>query len=94
MRALVLTPKFKRAFRKFVQRDQKLQKRIETTLSQMQLDVFAPSLGTHKLEGQLHGLQACSCGYDCRVVFSIEKDQKTESEVIILLNVGTYDEVY
>jgi hypothetical protein len=32
MRELVLTPKFKRAFRKFVKRDVRLQKRIEDTL--------------------------------------------------------------
>ena len=47
MRQLVLTPKFKRAFRKFVLRDPKLQKRIEATLQQMQEDVFVPQLGTH-----------------------------------------------
>ena len=60
----------------------------------MQLDVFAADLGTHKLEGKLVGLRACSCGYDCRIVFSIEKDEENEREVIILLDVGTHDEVY
>lgn len=48
MRELVLTPKFKRVFRKFVIRNKKLQKRIEDTLLQMNMDVFAPHLGTHK----------------------------------------------
>nr|VFK59880.1 MAG: hypothetical protein BECKUNK1418G_GA0071005_100936 [Candidatus Kentron sp. UNK]VFK70151.1 MAG: hypothetical protein BECKUNK1418H_GA0071006_102436 [Candidatus Kentron sp. UNK] len=50
MRALVLTPKFKRVFRKFVSRNRKLQKRIEGTLEQMNKDVFAAHLGTHKLK--------------------------------------------
>lgn len=94
MRELVLTPKFKRAFRKFVRRDAKMQKRIEDTLEQMQLDVFATHLSTHKLSGELLGLQACSCGYDCRIVFSIEQDQESGKEVIILLDIGTHDEVY
>lgn len=94
MRSLVLTPKFKRAFRKFVKRDTDLQKPIEDTLEQMEVDIFAPSLGTHKLSGKLDGLQACSCGYDCRIVFSIEQDTELESEVIVLLDVGTHDEVY
>lgn len=67
MRPLVLTPKFKRAFRKFVKRNADLQKRIEATLEQMETDVFAPNLGTHKLSGTLDGLQSCSCGYDCRI---------------------------
>jgi mRNA interferase YafQ len=94
MRELVLSPKFKRAYRKFVKRNSNLQERIEETLVQMQLDVFAADLGTHKLEGKLVGLRACSCGYDCRIVFSIEKDEETEHEVIVLLDVGTHDEVY
>lgn len=94
MRELVLTPKFKRAFRKFVQRDNKLQKRIENTLIQMQQDVFATNLGTHKLVGELQGLQACSCGYDCRIVFSVEKAKESGMEVIVLLDIGTHDEVY
>ncbi len=60
----------------------------------MEIDVFAPSLGTHKLSGKLNGLQACSCGYDCRLVFSIEQDTETSREVIVLLDIGTHDEVY
>ncbi|MBW4471243.1 MAG: type II toxin-antitoxin system mRNA interferase toxin, RelE/StbE family [Stenomitos rutilans HA7619-LM2] len=77
-----------------MKRDQQLQQRIEGTLLQMQQEVFAPNLGTHKLEGQLQGLLACSCGYDCRVVFLIEKDKETGSEAIILLDIGTHDEIY
>nr|VFJ66672.1 MAG: mRNA-degrading endonuclease (mRNA interferase) YafQ, toxin component of the YafQ-DinJ toxin-antitoxin module [Candidatus Kentron sp. FW] len=66
MRELVLTPKFKKVFRKFINRNRKLQKRIEDTLVQMNKDVFAAHLGTHKLGGGLSGLYACICGYDCR----------------------------
>ncbi len=47
MRLLVLTPKFKRAFRKFVKRNVELQQRIEDTLQQMEADVFSPALSTH-----------------------------------------------
>jgi addiction module RelE/StbE family toxin len=94
MRQLVLTEKFKRAYRKFVRRDRKLQGRIEEVLRQMQTNVFAPHLAAHKLGGKLYGLWACSCGYDCRLIFSIEIDQKTEREVIVLLDIGTHDEVY
>ncbi|AFY30842.1 type II toxin-antitoxin system mRNA interferase toxin, RelE/StbE family [Calothrix sp. PCC 7507] len=94
MRLLVLTPKFKRAFRKFVKRDANLQQRIEDTLQQLEADIFAPALDTHKLSGKLEGLQSCSCGYDCRVVFSIEQDTETNHEVIVLLDIGTHDEVY
>lgn len=94
MRPLVLTPKFKRAFRKVVKRNAGLQQRIEETLKQMESDVFAPNLGTHKLSGKLDSLQSCSCGYDCRVVFAVEQDTKQNGEVIVLLDIGTHDEVY
>jgi addiction module RelE/StbE family toxin len=94
MRQLVLTPKFKRSFRKFVLRNPKLEKKIEQVLVKMQEDVFGSQLSTHSLEGKLSGLKACSCGYDCRIVFSIEISQKTQEEVIILLDIGTHDEVY
>jgi len=93
-RELVLTPKFKRAFRKFVRRDSRLQKCIEDTLMQMQENVFAVSLSTHKLSGTLEGLRACSSGYNCRIVFSIECNPTGGGEIIVLLDIGTHDEVY
>ena len=57
-------------------------------------DVFAPSLMSHRLKGEYDGLRACSCGYDCRIIFSIEKNEQTNEEEIVLLNVGSHDEVY
>jgi len=77
-REIILTPKFKRAFRKFVRRNKKIQKDIEDTLEQMQEDIFSTSLSTHKLSGTLEGLRACSCGYDCRIVFSLEQNSSVE----------------
>ncbi|MGB7248417.1 MAG: type II toxin-antitoxin system YafQ family toxin [Phormidesmis sp.] len=94
MRPLVLTSKFKRSFRKFTKRNAGLQQRIEKTLLQMETDVFAPKLGSHKLSGKLDGLQSCSCGYDCRILFSIEQEPETGNELIVLLDVGSHDEVY
>lgn len=94
MRELVLTAKFKRSYRKFAGKDKILQRHIEDSLIQMNQDVFAGSLGTHKLSGELAGLWACSCGYDCRIVFTLEADENTGQEVIVLLDIGTHDEVY
>lgn len=87
-RKLVLTPKFKRSFSSFVRRNRKLQQEIEKVLEQMEEDIFSASLNTHKLSGTLEGLRACSCGYDCRIVFSLE------DELIVLLDIGRHDEVY
>jgi len=61
---------------------------------QMQEDVFAASLGTLNLSATLEGLRACSCVYDCRIVFSIERNPAGGGKVIVLLDIGVHDEVY
>jgi mRNA interferase YafQ len=94
MTKLIVSSKFKRAVRKFTRRNPQLQARIEETIAQIFADSNNPSLGTHKLEGKLAGLLSCSCGYDCRIIFSIESEEDTGEISIVLLNVGTHDEVY
>jgi mRNA-degrading endonuclease YafQ of YafQ-DinJ toxin-antitoxin module len=94
MRELVLTPKFKRAFRKFVKRNPQLETKIIQTLQLMKEDVFNPQLNTHSLQGKLLGLKACSCGYDCRILFALEIAQDQTEEAIILVDLGTHDAVY
>nr|WP_322684072.1 type II toxin-antitoxin system YafQ family toxin [Nostoc sp. DedQUE07]MDZ8129830.1 type II toxin-antitoxin system YafQ family toxin [Nostoc sp. DedQUE07] len=94
MYRLVITSKFKRAFRKFTRRNADLQARIEETIAAMENDIFAVNLGTHKLEGKLSGLLSCSCGYDCRVVFSLKTDEESGEQVVLLLDIGTHDDVY
>ena len=94
MRKLILTSKFKRSLKKFVQRNAALQQQVEMTLLQMTEDVFASNLMSHRLKGEYDGLRACSCGYDCRIIFAIEKNQQTNEDEIVLLNIGSHDEVY
>lgn len=93
-RKFVITSRFKRSLRKFVKGNSRLQKKIEATLEEMAIDLFAPSLATHLLKGELEGLRACSCGYDCRIIFSLEQDLETGVEIIVLLNIGSHDDVY
>ncbi len=59
----------------------------------MERDVYDASLDTHKLSGKLSGLYASSCGYDCRILFTFEKDENRE-EIILLIFVGKHDAVY
>jgi mRNA interferase YafQ len=94
MRKLVLTTRFKRSLRKFVKRDQSLGEQVEATLQQMAANLFAPNLATHRLKGEFEDLCACSCGYDCRIIFSLEQDTETGEEIVVLLNIGSHDEVY
>ena len=73
MREIILTVRFKRSLKKFVRRNALLQKQVEQTLKLMREDTFAPSLMVHRLKGEYEGLRACSCGYDCRIIFYLKR---------------------
>jgi mRNA-degrading endonuclease YafQ of YafQ-DinJ toxin-antitoxin module len=55
-------------------------------------DCFHPRLKTHQLKGELEGSWACSAGYDLRIVFNFVEHEG--SEAILLLSLGTNEEVY
>jgi mRNA-degrading endonuclease YafQ of YafQ-DinJ toxin-antitoxin module len=94
MHELALTPRFERAFRRLTVKNPALQPQIEATLQRMADNLADPRLKTHRLSGQLAGLHACSVAYDCRIVFSKQKHPKTGEETLLLVNIGTHEEVY
>jgi mRNA interferase YafQ len=94
MSELVLTSRFKRSFRRVVGKHPESRPQIETALRRLAADVNDPKLKTHHLSGHLDGLHACTVSYDCRIVFSKQKHPKTGAEVLVLVNIGTHDEVY
>jgi mRNA-degrading endonuclease YafQ of YafQ-DinJ toxin-antitoxin module len=57
-------------------------------------DPFHPALRTHRLKGDLSGAWACSVEYDIRIVFQFISDPKSGEEVILLIDIGTHEEVY
>jgi mRNA interferase YafQ len=57
-------------------------------------DPFVSSLKSHKLAGKLDGLWSCSVAYDCRIIFAFRKDITTEEDLIVLVDIGSHDEVY
>ena len=93
-RSLVLSKSFQKSYKRFVTKNPLLKSTIEKSLLKLEEDAFAPGLKTHKLSGNLYGYFACSCGYDCRIVFSIEKTGKIKGEFILLIDIGTHEEVY
>ena len=88
MSELVPTAKFERAFRRLIGKNSALQQQIETTLRRMAENLNDPRLKTHHLSGQLARLNACSAGYDCRIVFAKQKHPKSGAEVLLLVNIG------
>jgi len=91
-RALLRSPAFARDLRNWLKTHHDSAEAIEATLDQLSADATHPSLRSHKLRGPLAGCWACSAGYDLRIVFEYTKDQG--GEAVLLLALGTHDEVY
>jgi addiction module RelE/StbE family toxin len=87
---------FKRAFRKLVKKNPEMGDRIVNVLKLLAIDPLTPSLKSHKLTGSLEGLWSCSVIYDCRIIFTFAQDEDSEEKesLIILVDVGSHDEVY
>jgi addiction module RelE/StbE family toxin len=94
MRRLVWDSSFRRAFKRATRRNPALRERIFDVISRLTREPFDPILRTHALRGQLEGLYACRVEYDCRIVFSMQTDSVRGEDVIILVDIGTHEEVY
>ncbi|MCK4394210.1 type II toxin-antitoxin system YoeB family toxin [Candidatus Bipolaricaulota bacterium] len=94
MKTLVWSPSFVRAFKRAVRRQPKLRMKIERTLHQVAKDPFHPMLHSHKLKGELAGAWACTVDYDNRILFEFVQNPESGEEEILLLTMGTHDEVY
>ena len=56
MRVVVWDESFRRALKRLLRKNPKLQSKITEVLSVLEIDPFTPSLKTHKLQGELKGL--------------------------------------
>ena len=90
MYEVIWTATFTRAAKRFVQQHPELQERLVAVLRDLEDDPFKPHLKHHQLGGNLKGIRAISVTYDYRITFTL---RVTEKE-IILLDVGSHDEVY
>lgn len=94
MRRLAWDSSFRRAFRRHTRRDLDLQNRIFRVLDRLLEDPFHPALKSHKLSGQLRGMWACWVEHDCRIIFTFVPDPEADEDMIVLIDLGTHDEVY
>jgi len=91
-RTLIQSPAFIRAARRFIGKHPEVAEALRETLRLLAEDAFDPRLRTHKLKGELAGCWASSGGRDLRLVFEFVRH--SGSEAILLLSIGTHDEVY
>lgn len=87
---LVTTRHFERRARKFLRKHPNLKSIFADTLKRLQNDPFQPNLKLHELGGNLSGIQAVSLTHSYRLTLTV---QITERE-IVLLDIGSHDEVY
>ncbi len=90
MFTIVATQHFLRRARKFLQKHPELRERFAQIIDDVKQDPFAPHLAYHHLCGKLKGVQAISITDSYRITLTVViSDQE-----IILLDVGSHDEVY
>lgn len=89
MTDIVLTSRFRKAFKRKLRGNKKLEQRFRDRVEVFQNDPFEPRLRTHQLSGQLQGLWSFSVDYDCRVIFSFVEPNRA-----LFVDIGTHEEVY
>jgi mRNA interferase YafQ len=91
-RELIPSRRFIKALRRLLKKQPKAAPNVEGALLALSEDAFSPQLKTHKLSGDLAGVWACSAGFDLRILFELV--DRDGAQAILLLTVGTHDEVY
>jgi len=76
--------------RKFFKKHPELFDKYEQTLETLQINPFDTCLKTHKLKGNLEDFYACRLSYEYRIVCII----LIQEDEIILVDIGSHDEVY
>ncbi|MEH2454291.1 type II toxin-antitoxin system RelE/ParE family toxin [Nostoc sp.] len=94
MRVLVWDSSFKRAFKRVIRKNPRLEETIIEVLELLVTAPFAPTLKSHKLKGDLEGLWACWVEYDCRIIYTFQPNPDEDEDMIVLIDIGTHDEVY
>ena len=90
MYAIVTPLQFLRQARKFFKKHPDLRPRFAKVLEELQKDPFQPLLELHALSGKLEGCYAVSLTYSYRITMTLMVSEKE----IILLDIGSHDEVY
>lgn len=90
MYALVTTHHFDRSIAKFSRAHPELRGQLAKILRDLESDPFQPYLRLHPLKGSLEGLHAVSLTQAYRVTLML----RTKKKEIILLDIGSHEEVY
>jgi addiction module RelE/StbE family toxin len=94
VRNLVWSAGFVRKFKRLIKKNPQMRSQVEKVLHLLSEDPFDSSLRTHKLKGDLDGVWSCSVDYDNRILFEFVNNSESGEEDILLLALGSHDDVY
>lgn len=87
---LIYPESYIRRARKFIKRHPGLIGQYQKTLELLEINPHHPSLRLHPLKGKLAGLHSISINISYRISLEMVISERE----IILVNIGTHDEVY
>jgi mRNA-degrading endonuclease YafQ of YafQ-DinJ toxin-antitoxin module len=67
---------------------------VGQTLRLLAADPFHHSLHSYKLKKNFEGAWACTAGHNLKIIFEFAQHPESGEQEILLLAVGTHDEVY
>ncbi|MEN4046713.1 type II toxin-antitoxin system mRNA interferase toxin, RelE/StbE family [Sulfurimonas sp. NWX367] len=90
MYEITFSKKYEKTVKKFFKKHQNLKGKYTKTILLLQKNPFYPSLRLHKLQGSLSEYHSVSIDMDYRILI----DFIIIDEQIILIDIGSHDEVY
>lgn len=87
---LIFPESYIKRAKKFLSKHPEIHSQYRKTLELLELNPWHPSLRLHDLTGRLQGLSSVSINMSYRIVLELEIKNKE----IILINVGSHDQVY
>ncbi|APG25700.1 type II toxin-antitoxin system RelE/ParE family toxin [Syntrophotalea acetylenica] len=87
---ILYTPSYNKRASRFLKRHPDLLPQYEKTLKLLELNPYHPSLRLHRLKGPLSELHSVSINIGYRITLELV----IQDQCIILLDVGSHDEVY
>lgn len=87
---LIITDTYFKKLKKFIKKHPQILERYAKTIKLLEIDPYHPSLRLHNLQGKLKEYQSISITIKYRLII----DFIIEDEKIILLDIGSHDEVY
>ena len=87
---LVFTASYNKKASKWIKKHPQIKDQYLKTLQLMELDIYHPSLRLHQLSGDLSGLSSVSINISYRITIEL----MIEDHDIILVNIGSHDEIY